>query len=162
MGSTYHYLAAPGTDTLVPDRLAALLGPPSVRSGHGSTWAGTAGPPDRPVVSLFPPRQHRADVWTVGEVHFLGRRGLDPAADRARAGFARWWASYPVVFRQPSAAGGCDDWAWQLRGSVRNTTPVLRATPSGEEALGAGVFFVADGDDGPPVAAVLREMDRLR
>lgn len=169
MGSTFHYLAAPRTDTSVLDWFAALAEPPLVRQDRALLWFGAPGadvlaadPAEQPIVTLVPPRAHRQDVWTVGEVHFLGPRGRHPDLDRVRARFGRWLDTHELVFRQPSAGRGYEEWNRQLRGSVRNVARAVRALPSGEEALGSGVHFVAERDNEETVAAVLREIDRLR
>ncbi|MDT0213335.1 hypothetical protein Q9R29_05515 [Rothia sp. ARF10] len=169
MGSTFYYLAAPGTDTSVIDWFATLAEPPLVREDQALLWFGPLGadelaasPAEQPVVTLFPPRAHREDVWTVGEVHFLASKGRYPDVDHVRARFSRWLNAHKLAFQRPSANGGCDKWNWQLRGSVRNVAPTVRALPSGEEALSAGVYFVAESDSATTVAAVLHEVDRLR
>lgn len=169
MGSTFYYLAAPGTDTSVIDWFAALPEPPLIREDQALLWFGPLGadqlaakPAEQPVVTLFPPRAHREDVWTVGEVHFLAPKGRHPGLDHVRGRFGRWLNAHKLAFQQPSAHGGCEEWNWQLRGSVRNIAPAVRALPSGEEALSAGVYFVAARDNATTVAGVLHEVDRLR
>lgn len=168
MGSTFYYLAAPGTDTSVIDWFAALPEPPIIREDQALLWFGALGadalaadPAEQPVVTLLPPRAHREDVWTAGEVHFLAPVGRYSELDRARARFGRWLNGHPLVFQQPSAMAGFEEWNWQLRGSVRNVAPTVRALVSGNEALRAGVYFVSAGDDEAIVSAVLREIDRL-
>lgn len=169
MGSTFHYLAAPGTDTSVLDWFAALAEPPLVRQDRALLWFGPlsaealdSDPAEQPVVTSFPPRAHRDDVWTVGEVHFLAPRGRHPGLDRVRARFARWLDAHELAFQQPSAGGRYEEWNRHLRGSVRNVARTVRALPSGAEALRSGVHFVAQRDNEETVAAVLREIDRLR
>lgn len=170
MGSTFYYLAAPGTDTSVIEWFAALPEPPLIREDQQALlWFGPPGaderaadPAEQPVVTLFPPKEHREDVWTVGEVHFLAPRGRHPIVDVARVRFSRWLNAHTLVYRQPSAKAGCEEWNWQLRGSVRNIAPTVRALPTGEEALSAGVYFVAARDNATTVAAVIHEIDRLR
>ena len=167
MGSTFYYLTAPETDTSVVDWFAALADPPVIREDHALMWFGpldvdeAVDPAERPVMTLFPPRRVREDVWTVGEVHCLARGGLFPTVDRASADFGRWLRRHPVVFQQPTARGQVNDWNWFLRGSIQNIAPSIHALPAGEDALRAGVFFVADRDNEATVTAVLKEIDRL-
>lgn len=168
MGSTFYYLAAPDTDPSVDNWFAALLDPPRVRADKTLLWFGAsdvdpaADRAEWPAATLFPPKRVRDDVWTIGEVHFLARRGLFPALDSAAARFGRWLRGHALVFRQPTSTHRVDEWNWQLRGSVRNIAPSIYALPSGEDALGSGTFFVASRDNSTTLAAVLREIDRLR
>ncbi|MGD8202424.1 hypothetical protein ACQE98_17420 [Ornithinimicrobium sp. W1679] len=170
MGSTFYYLGAPGTDSSVLEWFAALPEPPLIRNDQRALmWCEPLGvderaadPAEQPVVTLFPPKEHREDVWTVGEVHFLAPRGRHPIFDVARARFYRWLNAHTLVYRGPTANGGCEEWNWQLRGSVRNIAPSVRALPSGEGTLRAGVYFVAARDNATTVAAVIQEIDRLR
>lgn len=168
VGSTFYYLAEPETDGSVYDWFAALPEPPRVRRDSALLWFGSvdadvgANQTEQPIITMFPPRRVRHDVWTVGEVHCLARRGLFPDLDSAAAKFGRWLKTHPLVFRQPNATQGVDEWNWQLRGSIRNVAPRIYALPSGEDALNSGNFFVADRDTPETVTDVLREIDRLR
>jgi len=169
VGSTFYYVAAPGADTSVIDWFRALAEPPLIREDQTLLWFGPLGadelaadPGQQPVVTLFPPRAHRDDLWTVGEVHFHASQGRHTSLDHVRVRFGRWLNAHTLAFQQRSAGRGYEEWNWQLRGSVRNIAPAVRALPSGEEALHSGVHFVAESDNEMTVAAVLHEIDRLR
>lgn len=99
-----------------------------------------------PLVTVFPSKVRRRSLWTVGEVHFVAKHASNefPLLESIRRRFERWLRSHPEVFDQANPQSA---YTYCLEGGVQNIAPKIFALPSGFEAIEAGQYFVADGDN---------------
>ena len=111
-----------------------------------------------PAVTLFLPRVERDVLWTVGEAHFLPKRGAFPALDRVCRHLGEWLGKHEQVFAP--GPDGPRRWKKQLLGSVKGFEPPVWGLPSGIEALKRGQVFVGDDDNEALLDRVLNGLQR--
>lgn len=97
-----------------------------------------------PLVSIFFPKVRRGSLWTVGEVHFLykSKAGFSEL-EQLRRRFQKWLQSYPLVW--DSHHGDPEGYGYYLEGGIQNIAEKIFALPSGNVAIEAGQYFVAEG-----------------
>ena len=160
MGSVFRYLEEPDAPSEVlawfrrlpqaPKEIPTKRGVALYFTELGPLY--TADVAGSPVVSAFPPRVVRDDLWTVGELHVLPKKGAFPPLDRYARNLATWFAHHETVFSREK--GATRKWHEQLQGSVRSYESAVYALPSGLLALEAGRVFVADDDSARVLAQV--------
>lgn len=168
MGATFRYLAFAEDHTLVLDWFRALTPAPiefQKERGlllyfEGFGLPEPLDPKRSPLISVFPPRQRRAVLWTAAEVHFLPTplREVSPALHRISRRFSSWIRRFPCVFER---RGSSSEWNYYLEGSLRNWDTSIFALPSAMAALQRGQYFVSDHDNDHVVETLCKSL-RLR
>jgi hypothetical protein len=167
MGATFRYLALPEEEKCVLDWFRQRSVPPveKAQSGCSIFYFPDAGPLavdnyKSPLVSVYAPVRKRGVLTTIGEVHFLAKPiSSFPKLRAIQSQFRKWLSSHPCVYsRKPEFQA---DWNYWLEGSVQNLDSEIFALPLGLEALQAGSYFVAEGDNETVLERVCRQL-RLR
>ena len=110
-----------------------------------------------PVVNVFLPVRRRGVLTTVGEVHFLATPlSAFSGLGRVSRQFRDWLGQHPCVFSRRTGFAG--EYDYFLEGSIRNLDPDIFALPAGLAALRSGTYFVAEGDTGPTLDRVCRQL----
>ena len=108
------------------------------------TSDGSADATMSPLVSIFFPKVRRGALWTVGEVHFLYKiKAGFSDLERLRRRFEKWLQSYPIAWDRRH--DGREGYGYYLEGGIKNLAEKIFALPSGNVALEAGQYFVAEG-----------------
>ncbi len=159
MGSTFRFIADPELPLPVVEWLRALPFPPEeVPTERGIVLHfracgklsygpdGSINADESPVATLFLPRVKRGVLWTVGELHFFGKRTPErfPEIAKISSAFSRWLKRRPCIYSNKLSV---NEFAYFLEGSVTHYDPPVYAFESGLDALRSGQYFVGEGDN---------------